>query len=487
MEVVLDLGDGRRAGIPVFLRIARAIAADIQRGRLAAGDVLPGTRTLARSLGVHRNTVLAAYRELGAEGYIDAESSQHTRVSADLPAKRRRKSLSQGADGPRPAAPAFDLSPGLERVDSPPIPNRRPRAIALYGGMPDLALVPVKALARAYRRALVGAIDTPLAYGDPRGDVGLRSELAKMLSASRGLALSPDEIIVTRGSQMALYLAARAIVSQGDVVLAEAWGYRPAYEALRLAGAELVPIPVDTRGIDTERIAEIASKRTIRAVYVTPHHQYPTTVLLSQRRRAELVTLARTHRFAILEDDYDHEFHYDGRPVLPLASIDTAGSVVYLGTFSKIVAPGIRIGFAVARRNVIDRMTAHRVLVDRQGDLAVERAVAELVADGEIERHARRMRRTYLARRDALVDAIETHLAGTLEVTLPRGGMAIWARAHDIDVERWAERAAERGVLLQTAKRFTFDRRPRPYLRLGFAGETEERIRTAIRTMAQTR
>src|SRR5262249_10162438 len=156
-------------------------------------------------------------------------------------------------------------------------------------------------------------------------------------------------------------------------------------------------------------LARLADERRVRAIYVTPHHQYPTTALLSPPRRIALLELARKHRIAILEDDYDHEFHYDGRPVLPLASADRHGSVVYLGTLSKIFAPGLRMGFVVARRKVIERLTAIRVLIDRQGDLAIERAMAELVEDGEIERHARRMRRIYEERRGTMIEALEKH------------------------------------------------------------------------------
>jgi GntR family transcriptional regulator/MocR family aminotransferase len=469
---------------PLFLRIARAISEDIRRGRLRPGAALPGTRSLASSLGVHRNPAIAAYRELEAEGWLSSRPGTATTVSPEL-ARDPELSRRRARPRQRPREAGFDVGRPIERVDGPAAPDG---ANALYGGLPDLSQVPWKALARAYRRALrAGKRGPALGYGDPQGDPRLRDVVAEMIARVRGVAAGADDVMITRGSQMAVYLAARALLAPGDVVAVEGWGYRPAWEALRAAGAELVPIGVDASGLDVGELARLAARRKVRAVYVTPHHQYPTTVLMTQPRRLALFDLARQHRIAIHEDDYDHEFHYAGRPVLPLASADTHGHVVHLGTFSKIFAPGLRLGFVTAPRAFLERMIASRVLVDRQGDLVVERAVAELIEEGELERHARRMRRVYLERREAMVAAIEKELGATLAYAVPAGGMALWARVNGVEVEPWAARAAERGVLVHTAKRFTFDGRSRPFVRLGFAAETPARIAKAIGVLARTR
>ncbi|HEV8320630.1 MAG TPA: PLP-dependent aminotransferase family protein, partial [Myxococcota bacterium] len=302
------------------------------------------------------------------------------------------------------------------------------------------------------------------------------------LSARRGLAADAGALVVTRGSQMALALVARALLRPGDVVAVEAYGYRPAWDALRLAGARLVPVPVDGEGL---RVDLLESRRHVRAVYVTPHHQYPTTVGLSAARRLRLLELARARRMAVLEDDYDHEFHYEGRPVLPLASADRAGVVVYVGTLSKLLAPGLRIGFAVAPEPLLARVAALRTLTDRQGDLAVEAAVAELLEDGEVQRHAGRARRTYQARRDALAAALRAELGGALSFDLPAGGMALWAcTAPGVDADAWSARALARGVGLHPGRRFAFDGRARGALRLGFAAHDERTLREAVRRMA---
>ncbi len=472
---------------PLFLRIARAITEDVRRGRLAPGDALPGTRELARALGVHRNTVIAAFRELVAEGWLTTEAARGTFVSKALPDVAPRR-FAKGA-APREEIPArvgFDLPPFERAWADVPIPGRD--VLSMMGGVPDVRLMPTAPLARAFRRSLRTNGRALLTYGDPLGAERLRVGLARMLSATRGLAAREDTVIVTRGSQMALDLLARSLLTPGDVVVVEALGYRPAWEAFRAAGARIVPLPVDDGGLDmtalAARVAEAAAG-PVRAVFVTPHHQYPTTVTLDAARRLALLDLARRERFVVIEDDYDHEFHYDGRPVLPLASADQSGVVVYVGTLSKVLAPGLRIGYVVAPRPVIERLVTRRRYMDRQGDHAIEDAVGELLEDGEVGRHVRRVRRAYMERREVLVSGLRQRFGDVLTFTTPAGGTAIWARvAPDVSPEAWAARALERGVLMQTARAFTFDGRARPFVRLGFAQLTPAELREALKRLA---
>jgi GntR family transcriptional regulator / MocR family aminotransferase len=493
-ELVLgDVGSSVRepGAEPLFLAIARALARAIRSGSLRPGDALPGSRTLATALGVHRNTVLAALRELESEGWLETVAAKGTFVRANLPDPPPRALRGVAHAERSPSRIAFDVRGDAPSADAMG-PVRTAGALArhgvlpLLGGIPDVRLVPKDALARAYRRALRSPGAAPLGYGSPYGEPHLREALGAMLGRVRGIGSAEQGLVVTRGSQMALAMAARAILEPGDVVAVEAMGYRPAWEALRLAGARVVPVPVDREGLDTSALAELCAREAVRAVYTTPHHQYPTTVLLSPGRRMRLLELARAHRFAIFEDDYDHEFHFDGRPALPLASADAHGSVVYIGTLSKILAPGLRIGFVVAPEPVADRVAALRTFFDRQGDLAVERAVAELLEDGEIQRHARRMRSVYRARRDALIASLERHLEGALTFHVPQGGLAIWARtSRAIDVEAWAERALRAGVIVHTGKRFAWSGRATPALRLGYAPLDEREIDVAVKRLAR--
>ena len=480
---MLNLVLETEATTPLFAQIAEAVSDAVRAGRLRPGQRLPGSRKLAESLGVHRNTVLAAFEELAAQGWIETAQGRGTFVSRALPDERPRRA--PGATGRRalPRRPSYALlrsDHGLPPTDPPP-----PGAIVLAGGVPDLRLVPAAPLWRAYRRALARGAPELLGYGDPRGHERLRRALAEMLSATRGLAATADDLVITRGSQMALHLVAGALVSPGDAVAVESFGYRPAWEALRARGARLVPVPVDADGIDVDRLAAIARRRRLRAVYVTPHHQYPTAVAMAPARRLALLDLARAHGFAILEDDYDNEFHYQGRPILPLASADSAGAVVYIGTLSKVLAPALRIGYVVAPPPVLERLVALRQLTDGQGDLITEAAVAELIEDGELQRHVRRMRRIYQGRRETLVAALRQQLADVLAFTVPPGGMALWTRvSRGVAVEAWAGRARRAGVVFTTAREFAFDGRARPYLRLGYARRTRAEISSGVRRMA---
>jgi GntR family transcriptional regulator/MocR family aminotransferase len=483
-ELVINVN--RDAVLPPFLQIARALAEDIRRGRLRPGDRLPGSRRLASGLHVHRNTVLAAVAELIAEGWIEAVPGRGTFVARTIPDDRGRPfSRRLGIRTQIPARIPF----ALPESPVPYRPTVLPRGtLNLSSGAPDVRLVPSRSIGRAYRRALALNGGDLLAYGDPEGHPALRSSLASMLADRRGLAVGAGDVVVTRGSQMALSLTARALLRPGDVVAVEHFGYRPAWEAFRAAGATVVPIAVDRDGIDVDALKRLANRTPLRAIYVTPHHQYPTTVTLKAGRRLALLALARACRIAIIEDDYDHEFHYGGHPVLPLASADETGVVVYIGTLSKILAPGLRIGYIVAPSAVQRSVAAIRSLLDIQGDLATEAAVAALIEDGELQRHVARVRRVYENRREILANSLKRTFGDGIEFTLAGGGMALWVWLRvPVDIELWARRSLEHGVSWYTGRRYAFDGRPAPYARLSFAWLNERELREAVRRMAAAR
>lgn len=476
----------RDAPLPPFLQIARALAEDIQRGRLRPGDRLPGSRRLAESLHVHRNTILAALDELIAEGWIETVPGRGTFVtSAIVNPPGRPFSRRLGIRTHVPAQAPFAL-PEASAVYRPPSLPRG--ALNLSNGSPDVRLVPALAIGRAYRRVLGLRGADVLGYGDPEGHAALRTALASMLASTRGLSVGPGDLLITRGSQMALTLAARALLRPGDAVAVEQFGYRPAWEAFRAAGATLIPVAIDRDGIDVDALQRIANRTKLRAVYVTPHHQYPTTVTLKAPRRLALLALARAERMAIIEDDYDHEFHYDGRPVLPLASADRAGHVVYIGTLSKILAPGLRIGYMVAPPAVLRSAVAIRSLLDIQGDLATEAAVATLIEDGELQRHVARVRRVYANRREILANSLRRVFGDGVEFTLAPGGMALWVRLRmSVDVEEWASRSIRHGVSWYTGRRYAFDGKQKPFARFSFAWLNERELPEAVRRMAAAR
>jgi GntR family transcriptional regulator/MocR family aminotransferase len=457
---------------PVYLQIARALTEEIQRGRLTPGEPLPGIRMLAEQLEVSRNTIMAAYRELQAQGWLTLTQRSGTTVAARLPVHATARP--SGATG-------FDLRDGVE-VNGP---GAGADVLQVATGNPDPRLLPSAALAQAYRRALTLNKGAALAVEDPLGHPRLRVALAAMLASTRGLTTGPGQLLVARSSQMALYLVAQALLRPGDVVAVEALGDRSAWEAFTRAGARCLPVPVDREGLSLDALEALASSTPLRAVLVTPQRQYPTLVVMPPERRARLLALAGRLRFAVLESDLDSEFQFDGHPVQPLAAQDRAGLVVYLGTLSKVFSPGLRLGFLHGPEALVAQVKAVRLVLDRQGDPVLERAMAELMEDGEIQRHLNRIHAVYRLRRDALCVALTRELGGAVEVASPAGGLALWVRVRDgIDVDAWSTRAFQGGVAFQAGRRFAFDAGAVQALRLGFSNYEEARMAEVARRMA---
>ena len=475
-NIMWSIERGRGAGSSaLFVKVAGAIADDIRRGALHAGDRLPSTRALATQFDVNRNTIVAAYDELIAQGWVVTRGPGGTFVSEELPERAVREA--PAAVRGLAARPGYEVR-SLPTVRTPFGPSSV--TYHLSGGVPDTRLLPGAMLSRAYRRVLRSrAGRAGLDYAEPEGAPRLRAAIATMLRTQRGIPATADNILITRGSQMALDLATRLLVRPGETVAVEELGYGPAWRAFEEAGARLAPIALDGHGIVVESVPAAP-----RCVYVTPHHQYPTTVLMSPGRRMALLERARRERFAILEDDYDHEFHFEGRPVAPLAAADPGGNVIYVGTLSKILAPGLRLGFVAAPVRVIDGLARLRMIADRQGDHVLELAVADLIEDGELQRHARKMRRAYEARRDALVTALRRELGDALAFDLPAGGITLWARvASDVPLDAWCERALARGVAISTGRDFALDGKPRPFVRLAYGRYNETELGDAVRRL----
>lgn len=469
---------------PLFINLAGSVIREIERGRLKPGDRLPGTRALAGALGIHRNTVDAAYQELVLQGWLTAEASRGTFVARDLP------DLGTQNWGARPAAAHL----------ASPLPQARPAPAPMQfsDGVPDARLMPGLELARAFRRSLTGAeLKSLPGYGDPRGAPSLRTALARYLSAERGLTVGADDILITRGSQMALFLAA-AVLNPGDAIAVEDPGYPLAWKAFRAAGARVVGAPVDAQGLDVERLeALLARDPTIRAVYVTPHHQFPTTVTLGAGRRLRLLELARRHGLILIEDDYDHEYRFEGRPVLPLAARALSQGrdqdrIIHIGSVSKLLSPVVRIGYATGAPDLIQAMTARREAIDRQGDLPLERALARLIDDGDLGRHARKARRIYEQRRDLLCAEIAARLDGAVAFDKPAGGLALWLRVNpDIDAAAWAAEAERSGLILTHGGQLQLEPGPKENItanafRIGFASLDETELVRAVDRLKAT-
>jgi GntR family transcriptional regulator / MocR family aminotransferase len=466
----------RNRNLPVFLQLASSIADSIRSGRLKPGDPLPGTRGLAERLGVNRNTVVAGYAELAAEGLVRTRMGGGTFVAELAPTLTPPQQVAE--------APTYSVAPAAYDV---PSAEALPPGTLTMRGVPDARLFPARVLARAFRRAIESRGRARLSYAaDPCGHTRLRTELAAMLSRSRGLPVSAHNIMVTRSIEQGIDLVARTLIAPGDVVAIEALGYPPVWSVMKLAGARLVSIPVDDDGLDVDALESLLAREKIRAVFLTPHHQFPTTVVMSPQRRLRLAALARQHGFAIVEDDYDHEFHYEGKPILPIAAGPYGANVIYIGSLGNLLSPGIGAGFVVAPSPVFDRLASLRAASDSRTDAAIECAVAELLEDGELLRHMRRVQRIYVARRDVLSAELRRRLGGRIDFRVPEGGMALWVRVDDsINVSHWARACARGGVMFDTARRYDLLQRELPYVRLGFTQRDEAELREAVRRMAR--
>jgi GntR family transcriptional regulator/MocR family aminotransferase len=383
------------------LQVNRALRSAILDGRLAAGMRLPSSRALARQLGLRRNAIIAAYEHLLSDGFVETRTGAGTYVAATLPARR--------------SAPVVQLA------DRSEMPARRP--FTLGHTHADRRLL--QTFGAALRRRTVKADAASLGYGDPRGSRFLREQIADYLAANRGLRCDPGSILVTSGTQQAIRLCAHALLETGDRLWLEDPGYPVARNTFTAAGLVPVAVPVDGEGLDIEAGRRLAP--SAKAVYVTPSHQFPTGVTMSMARRVALLSWASQTASFIFEDDYDSEFRYAGPPLTALAGLAHGDAVIYLGTFSKTLFPGLRLAYAVLPPAVLPRVVAARAGFDRFPPSLLDGAVAELMADGTLLAHIRRMRSRYRAARDALAATLAETAGDALQIAVPAQGLHLVA------------------------------------------------------------
>lgn len=446
---------------PVYLRVAQAVRGALQDGRVATGELLPSSRRLAEHFGLHRHTVMSALDELVAEGWLASEPGRGYRALANR---------FYETDEVQEPADEFDFRLVRQVATREGLPDLRYR---FPSGQPDLSAFPAREFYRHAREVLRRrSPDQLLGYGNPSGRGLLKEHLWAHLRRLRGL--TEGELVVTHGSQEAIYLLGQLLVGRGDTVAVEELGYPPAWAALRAAGAHLAGLRVDSGGLDPEAFARLCRRRQVRLLYLTPLHQYPTTVTLSKERRQAVYAIAARYRVPILEDDYDHEFHYRCQPVAPMKAHDPEGLVLYCSTFSKVLFPAARLGFAVVPDRLAGPLGELKRVVSRQNDHLMQETVALWMRTGGFERHLRRMRRLYSARLEAMLEA----LAG-YDVRRPDGGMCVWADL-GVDADELARRAADHQVAVQPESSFRLRPGPSRHLRLGFASSSPEDIREGV-------
>jgi GntR family transcriptional regulator/MocR family aminotransferase len=469
-----------RSAAPLHEQIFEGVRSRILAGDLARGTQLPSSRQLAAELGVARTTVLQAFEALTAEGYIVTRAASSTRVAPELPDDLDLDGRGGGAGrGVRPPR----LSQVARRLRSVPAGAPRfpgaPRAFR--PGAPALDLFPTAVWARTVARCHARASAALLDGSDPAGHPALRKAIAAHVSAARGVRCEPAQVFITGGTQLAFDEILRLVVDPGDTVWIENPGYLGARRAVFAAGGRPAAIPVDGDGLDVA--AGIARAPRARAVVLAPSHQYPLGVTLSLTRRMTLLRWAHRARAIVIEDDYDSEFRYRGRPLTALHGLDDGGCTVYVGTFSKTMFPGLRIGFLVAPPALVDVVAASRSTPPAAA--LDQAALAAFLADGHFARHVRRMRVVYRERSEALLDALAAECGGAHDPSPSETGMQLWARLRAGSDVAVRDAAAARGIEIGALSDYFVGRPRASGLVFGFGGVRPAALRTGAQRLAQ--
>lgn len=464
---------------PLHRQVYEALRQAILSGRLRAGARLPASRALARELGSARNTVLTAYQQLMAEGYVTARVGAGTTVANTLPDELLRSSA-RPTPAPRTRAAPPPLSRRGRLIAAMPAPGLAASAPRPFRpGLPALEAFPVDIWTRLLTRRSRLASRALLQYGDVGGYRPLREAIAVYLGEARAVRCDPDQVFIVTGSQQAVDLAARLLLDPGDRVWVEDPGYPAARGALVAAGAKLVPVPVDHEGLVVAEGAR--SGRDARIVYVTPSHQFPLGATMSLTRRLALLEWARRAGAWIVEDDYDSEYRYEGRPLAALHALDASRRVIYSGTFSKVLFPGLRLGYVVVPPTLVDAFIAALTLTGRHSPSVMQAALTDFIVEGHFARHLRRTRTLYAERQAVLVESVRAHGSAALEVRRQAAGMHLVA---------WLTRGTNDRAASETASRTGIDAPPlsecriRPArpggLLLGYTAWTPQEIRDGI-------
>jgi len=478
----------RDPGEPVSHRIYGYLRNAILEGTLQPGEELPSTRDLAEQLGVSRTTIVTAYEHLLAEGFAVSHQGSRTRVAAGVPrAGRRRNRTSPEGSDPGIALSRFGNASAVCGVTAPSVVDKgkRLRYDFVYGRAAT-EVFPFETWRRLLLQQARAVTATALDYGGSNGLPVLREAIAAHLRKSRAVVCDPDQVIIVNGSQQALDLTARVLVNPGDTVAIEDPHYIGAREVFLAAGAKLCPVPVDAEGL---RVTELPA--AAKLVFTTPSHQFPTGTVMTLPRRLELLEWARQHNAVILEDDYDGEFHYEGQPVESMQGLDSAGRVVYTGTFSRTIFPSLRIGYLIVPKALVAAFTGAKWLCDRHTAGLEQATLAEFIRSNAYERHLRKLRKRNAARRLALLQAIEDFIGpANAKVTGEKSGahLALWPRK-PIDEQTIRERAAALDVGVYGAGAYYLSsshNTRRACILLGFSRMTEKEIREGIRRLATT-
>lgn len=475
----------RKSNQALYLQLANQIIQLIKNQTLVANTKLPGSRTLAEQLKVHRKTIVACYEELSLQGWVESIPKKGTFVHSNLPVLHQQKlndveilSLHKKANF------TFYKSTVLSKM---PV-KKQDDVVYLNDGVSDVRLTPIDEIARNYRKiSSKKSVYEHLSYGSMYGNEKLREVLVRYLNTTRGLHIKKENVLITRGSQMGIWLSSQLLLKKDDVVVIGQTNYKSADAAFLHQQAKLVRVLVDENGLITSQIEKICKQQKVKAVYVTSHHHHPTTVTLSAKRRIHLLNLSKQYNFAIIEDDYDYDFNYNHAPILPLASHDTNGNVIYIGSICKTVAPVYRIGYLIASKEFVDEAAKLRGVVDRQGDALLELTFANFIISGDLDRHIRKVIKVYQQRRNLFCKLLKEELGSFFEFKTPIGGMAVWVQLNsNYSWEKVSKIAKKHKLEIGDWNRYDSAKTGHNSIRIGFASYNDAEIYTLIIRMKKT-
>ena len=487
MFVTLD-GEG-----PLHRQVYRALRSEILSRRLGPGARLPSTRRLAATLGVSRNVAMLAYEQLLDEGYAQARSGSGTIVAPTVPEDWGTAVVTAGSGR---CSPPARVQPRLSRAGDRAVEvigagrvyrETHPRRASydFRAGRPSFGDFPRTVWCRLLGRRARSASWRDLDYGPPEGRRELREALAERLRRVRGIETTPRQVVIVNGSQQALDLMTRVLVDPGDRVLIEEPHYLGARQAFMAGGAELVPAPVDGDGMQIPR--SLAGRRSPRLAYVTPSHQFPTGVVLPLARRLELLDWAGRSGAFVIEDDYDSEHRYAGRPLQALAGLDAHGRVIYVGTFSKLMFPALRLGYLVLPEALVDAVVAAKNLADTGSPALEQLTLADFIREGHLDRHLHRSVVRNASRRAALLEAVRDHFGDRAEISGTATGLhvLVWLRNHRGEpIASFARKAEAAGVAVYPVAPFYLHPPRRSGVLLGYGPLSERQIRDGVARLA---
>lgn len=468
--------------MPLHARIQRAIRQMIVDGMLGRGKPLPASRALARSLGVSRDTIEAAYAQLHAEGFIErrvGSGSFVAQMTELVPRRRPRQPEALGHNLARDLSKrgtSMFSSGGVREILTP-----RPFA----HGIPETRMFPLQIWEKLERQVRKDAGVRILHHGDPQGAEPLRRAIADYVNLERGARATADQILVLTSSQQAMSLCANMLLDPGDRIFIEDPAYYGARKAFEAAGLDCVPIRVDRQGLVVDEI--MAEQREVKAVFLTPSHQFPTGVTLALNRRLALIEWAVRNQAWIIEDDYDSEFHYAGKPTACVQGLDPHDRTIYIGTFTKSLFPGLRIGYAILPSQLVKPMTVARTLVDGHTNPMAQLTLARFMEGGHFGSYIRTMRAVYAERLDVLVKLLSQHMTGLVQPIVPIGGLQMPCLLQHNLVEAAAVDAARSiGIDLLGLSTLRALSDTHPGFLMGFAAYTPSEIETAVKKLAST-